>query len=298
MKSKELIKVIAAILLLIMVVILMIISYFTWVDIESKATEKIKKQCQLETREYKGRKVFIISTKEKKTNNLKILYFHGGAYVGEATEEHWNFIEKLVTDTGATVIMPDYPLTPKYNYKDVFEMITPLYKDIIEKFGSEELILAGDSAGGGISLALLEKIKLENLPIPKKTLLISPWLDVRLKNEKIDEIEKFDKELNKESLILAGISYASEDGMNSYLVNPIDGNLKGLENITIFTGTYDILNPDVYVLEERAKKVGTQINIKEYDKAGHIWIIKSNGEEELQEEGYKDFINEIINIKG
>lgn len=298
MKSKELMKVIATILLLIMFIILIIISYFTWVDIESKATEKIKEQCQIETREYKGRKVFIISTKEKKTNNSKILYFHGGAYVGEATEEHWNFIEKLVRDTGATIILPDYPLTPKYNYKDVFEMITPLYKDIIEEFGSEELILAGDSAGGGIGLALLEKIKLENLPIPKKTLLISPWLDVRLKNEKINEIEKFDEELNKESLILAGISYASEDGMDSYLVNPIDGNLENLENITIFTGTYDILNPDVYILEERAKKVGTQINIKEYDKAGHIWIIKSNGNKELQEKGYKDFINEIINIKG
>ena len=102
-----------------------------------------------------------------------------------------------------------------------------------------------------------------------------------------------DKELNKESLILAGISYASEDGINSYLVNPIEGNLKGLENIVIFTGTYDILNPDVHVLDEKAKNVGTQITIKEYDKAGHIWIIKPNSEQKITDQGYQDFIREI-----
>ena len=297
MKSKELIKIIAAIILLIMFIILLAISYFTWVDIESKATREIKETCNLEIKQYKGRNIFVITPKEGATSNIKMLYFHGGAYVAEASKYHWDFIEKLIKDTGITVIMPDYPLTPKYNYKDVFEIVIPLYKEIIQRVNTEELILAGDSAGGGISLALLERAKEENLKMPKKTLLISPWLDVRLKNEKIEQVEKFDKELNKESLILAGISYASEDGMNSYLVNPIYGDLKGLENIAIFTGTYDILNPDVHTLDEKAKSVGTQITIKEYDRAGHIWIIKPNTEQEIIDQGYQDFVKEIIDAE-
>lgn len=236
------------------------------------------------------RKVFVLKPKNQTITKTKILYFHGGSYVAEATQDHWDFIGKIVKDTGATVIMPDYPLTPKYNYKDVFEMVVPLYKELINKVPSNELILMGDSAGGGIGLALEEKIGEENLPMPSKTILISPWLDVRLNNPEIVQVQKLDKQLNKETLKLAGISYAGEDGINSYLVNPIDGDLSKLENITIFTGTYDILNPDVKILKERAEKAGTQIEVKEYEKEGHIWFIEKNGDEAIAEKAYQEML--------
>lgn len=196
---------------------------------------------------------------------------------------------------GATVILPDYPLTPKYTYKDVFNMVTPLYKEIIDKVESNNLIVMGDSAGGGIALALMERIGAEDIDMPSKTILISPWLDVRLTNPEIDEVQKIDKELNKETLKLAGIAYAGEDGMDNYLVNPIDGDLSKLENVTILTGTKDILNPDVDVLVDKAKEQGTNINVKEYDGAGHIWMIEKNSEEALIQEGYNDIIYLINN---
>ena len=196
---------------------------------------------------------------------------------------------------GATVILPDYPLTPKYTYKDVFNMVIPLYKEIIDKVDSNDLIVIGDSAGGGIALALMERIGAEDIDMPSKTILISPWLDVRLINPEIDEVQKIDKELNKETLKLAGIAYAGEDGMDNYLVNPIDGDLSKLENVTILTGTKDILNPDVDVLVDKAKEQGTNINVKEYDGAGHIWMIEKNSEEALIQEGYNDIIYLINN---
>lgn len=196
---------------------------------------------------------------------------------------------------GATVILPDYPLTPKYTYKDVFNMVIPLYKEIIDKVDSNDLIVIGDSAGGGIALALMERIGAEDIDMPSKTILISPWLDVRLTNPEIDEVQKIDKELNKETLKLAGIAYAGEDGMDNYLVNPIDGDLSKLENVTILTGTKDILNPDVDVLVDKAKEQGTNINVKEYDGAGHIWMIEKNSEEALIQEGYNDIIYLINN---
>ena len=237
-----------------------------------------------------GRNVFIVTPKNKEKSNKKVLYFHGGSYVAEATSQHWDFIEKIVNDTGATVILPDYPLTPKYNYKDVFNMVVPLYKEIITQVEPMELILMGDSAGGGLSLALEEKVAEENLPMPEKTILISPWLDVRLTNPKIDEVQKHDKQLNKETLKLAGIAYAGEDGINSYLVNPIEGDLSKLKNVIIFTGTHDILNPDVYVLQEKAKQQGTSIEIKEYEQAAHIWLIEKNSSQELQEQAYQEIL--------
>ena len=289
--KKKIAKTITGIILLIMLMIMLIITIYMLIEIESKAPEEIEIDCNLETEQFIGRKVFILTPKNTQKTNKVILYLHGGSYVAETSSDHWNFLEKVVNDTGATIILPDYPLTPKYTYKDVFTMITPLYKEIIEEVDINNLILMGDSAGGGMALALAERMGEENIQMPNKTILISPWLDVRLQNPEIDEVQKRDKELSKETLKLAGVAYAGEDGIDSYLVNPIDGNLSKLKNITILTGTNDILNPDVHVLQEKAKQIGVNIEIKEYESAGHIWIINNNSSEELVQKGYEDLIN-------
>lgn len=294
MKNKIL-KAIIGMLLVIIMISLLIIAYYMIADIETKEPKEIESTCDVKTEKFMERKIFIVTPNKVQKSNNVILYFHGGSYVAEATKNHWNFIEQLVNDTGSTVILPDYPLTPKYSYKDVFNMVEPLYKEIIEKVNTENLIIMGDSAGGGLALALEEKMCEENINMPDKTILISPWLDVRLNNPEIEEIQKKDTILNKETLKLAGIAYAGKDGIDSYLVNPIDGDLSKLKNATILTGTDDILNPDVYVLAEKAKQQGTKIDIKEYECAKHIWIIEKNSSEELIEQGYKEILR-LVNV--
>ena len=200
---------------MIIAIVLSIITYYWMIDIQTKVPEQIKQICQLETKQFMGRNIFIITPKEKEKSDIKILYFHGGSYVAEATKQHWDFIEKIVNDTGATVILPDYPLTPKYNYKDVFNMVVPLYKELVDRVEIKNLVMMGDSAGGGLALALEEKIGEENVSMPGKTILISPWLDVRLTNPEIMAVQKRDQQLNQETLKLAGIAYAGEDGMDS-----------------------------------------------------------------------------------
>lgn len=294
--KKIVLKWISRILLVILLILFMIAAYFLLIDIETKVPRKVENSCYIETKQFMSRNIFIITPKnEEIKNDTVILYFHGGAYVAEATERHWDFIENIVKDTGATVVLPDYPLTPKYNYKDVFKMVIPLYKEIVDRVDSNNLILMGDSAGGGLGLALEEKISEELLPLPIKTILISPWLDVRLNNEEIDVVQARDKQLNKDTLKLAGISYAGEDGIDNYLVNPLDGKLTNLRNIVILTGTNDILNPDVHVLLEKARKDGIDIELKEYESAAHIWMIEKNSSEELINKGYEDIIELIKN---
>lgn len=293
--KKRILEMLVITLFFILIIIVCVFSYYTLVDIKTKKPKELERSCNLEIKRFKKRNIFILTSKEEnKKSNLKILYFHGGSYMAEATEKHWKFLENIVQETGATIILPDYPLTPKYHYKDVFDMIVPLYEKIELSINcEEELILMGDSAGGGISLALLEQLSEKNVKIPKKTILISPWLDVRLTNPKIDEIQEYDKQLQKESLKIAGLTYATEEGINSNLVNPIDGDLSKIKNLTIFTGTYDILNPDVHELKEKAEKAGTNIEIKEYEEAGHIWLIDHNSDEVIVDNGYQDLIKLI-----
>lgn len=283
-------------MLIVLVLALALLAYFMIVDIETKEPRNISDLYELKVENYIGRKVFVVTPKSREKTDKIILYFHGGSYMAEATKQHWEFIGKLIDDTGATVILPDYPLTPKYNYKDVFNMVVPLYKEINERIDIENrLIVMGDSAGGGLSLALLERMSEENFKMPEKTILISPWLDVRLNNPDIEEVEKRDKKLNKEALKLSGIAYAGEDGINSYLVNPIDGDLSKIKNLTILVGTDDILNPDAYKLQEKAKEVNVEIDLKEYENASHIWLIDKDSDKEVVKKGYEDLISIINN---
>jgi acetyl esterase/lipase len=288
-------RIIINLIAIIITIIVMIFGYYMIMDIETKIPQKANESCDIETKEFMSRKIFIIKPKTEQLSKKVILYFHGGAYVAEATTLHWDFLEKLANDTKSTIVMPDYPLTPKYTYKDVFNMVEPLYKEIISKVDVKNLVMMGDSAGGGITLALAEKISQNNIQLPSKTILISPWLDVTLTNEKIKEVQKNDKDLNKEKLLIAGISYArDEEGMKSYLVKPINGPLSKLKNVIIYTGTYDILNPDTHLLQEKAKKEGIDIQIKEYEQAPHIWIINNiNKQDELQLKAYQDLVCDI-----
>ena len=287
-------KIAISIVLIIAILTGLTVSYFLFSDIESKETKEIKKNCNVEIERFMGRKIFIIRPKNENISQKKILYFHGGSYIAEMSNNHWNFIEQLVLDTGMTVIIPDYPLAPKYTYKDVFTMVKPLYKEILEEVKSNDLILMGDSAGGGLSLALIEEMAKENYELPEKTILISPWLDAKLENPQIEKVQKLDKELNKDTLKIAGIAYAGgEENLNNFLVSPIEGNLSKLKNLIIFTGSNDILTPDMYKLQEKGKKENVEIKINEYQGAGHIWLITKKAEESIIKKGYDDLLEEI-----
>ena len=287
-------KIAISIVLIIAILTGLTVSYFLFSDIESKETKEIKKNCNVEIERFMGRKIFIIRPKNENISQKKILYFHGGSYIAEMSNNHWNFIEQLVLDTGMTVIIPDYPLAPKYTYKDVFKMVKPLYKEILEEVKSNDLILMGDSAGGGLSLALIEEMAKENYELPEKTILISPWLDAKLENPQIEKVQKLDKELNKDTLKIAGIAYAGgEENLNNFLVSPIEGNLSKLKNLIIFTGSNDILTPDMYKLQEKGKKENVEIKINEYQGARHIWLITKKAEESIIKKGYDDLLEEI-----
>ena len=253
------------------------------IGIESKVRTE---NTNINSYEVNSRKVYEIIETSKIENT--IIYLHGGAYVEGIKENQIVFLEKLSKQSNSRIILLDYPLAPKYTYIDVYAMIEAVYNNEIEK--EKNIILMGDSAGGGIALGLVNKLQLENRTLPQKTILLSPWLDVTMKNTEIEKVIPYDKKLNKEVLKLAGISYAGTDGMNSYLVNPILGNYEKINNIYILSGTSDILNPDSKKLVEKNK------NIKyiEYPEAQHIFMIENNNEDTQKEQAFQDILD-IIN---
>lgn len=293
MKIKKKQIIIITIITVILIICGGLTAYFNIIEVKSVPTKQIQETCNIETEEYMERQVFVVTSQSNKDNGKKIIYLHGGSYFAEMTKNHWTLMEKLAKDTGATIIIPDYPLAPKHNCQEVFDFIEPLYKEITKQVNSEDLILMGDSAGGGMALALLEKLDHNTIDIPAKTILISPWLDVTMSNEKIQEKVPFDSMLNPGTLIEAGKIYADKLETTNYLVSPIYGDVTKLKNVTILTGTYDILNPDVYKLQEMIEEKEGTIKVNTYEDVDHEWIIGHINDEEYIKQGYDDLVDEI-----
>ena len=293
-----LVKILLVIILIGTICAVILIIYLFKGDVKARVPGYMKDEYNISEEEVENRPVYTITPQNGVTNELVIMYVHGGSYVGDLEKEHWKTCSDIINQLGCTIIVPDYPLTPKYNYKDTISMMETLYKQLIEKIDPSNFIVMGDSAGGGLSLALLEKVGEENIQMPNQTILISPWLDARLNNPEIEEVEPNDPELNKSALKIAGENYAGKDGIDSYLVNPIDGPLDKLKNVSIFTGTNDILNPDIKILQERAKEVGTEINVYETEGATHVWLLykyKDEKNDPLVQEPYKQMIELLKN---
>lgn len=200
-----------------------------------------------------------------------ILFLHGGGYAYEITSLHWVFLAKLSDALRCTITVPIYPLLPKHEHKEVFHIIVPIYQQIISHVKAQDIVIMGDSAGGGMSLALAELLKEKHLPQPGNIILISPALDMSLSNPEIHEVEKLDPILAVPALIDMGKWYGGEKGSKHYLVSPIYGDIEGLGKISLFTGTNDILYPDARKLKSIADEKGIKINYYEYPSMIHIW---------------------------
>ena len=210
---------------------------------------------------------------QKVSNNTHIVYFHGGAYIWQGDFFHWRFLRKLIRHLGYRGSYVDYPLAPEHGCAETMNMVQKSYENLVKNYPDDEFVFIGDSAGAALALALAQKLNREKYPKqPRKMILISPWLDLTLANPQIEQLAARDPLLSVKALSLAADLYARGADKSGYLLSPINGVIKGLEEIHIFTGTRDILWPDCRRFFSMAKKVHQNIFIYEYENMPHVWL--------------------------
>ena len=161
------------------------------------------------------------------------------------TRSHWRLLEALVREADAQVIAPAYKRVPFATYRDAFDLIVPLYRKYCEAHPERNIILMGDSAGGGLSLALSEHFKAEGIRLPDRLILLSPWVDGSMENEQIREYEPVDPFLSVKPLRTCADLWKGDLDVHDWHISPIYGDLKSLRNVTVFVGTDGILYPDI-----------------------------------------------------
>lgn len=232
----------------------------------------IQRKFDIEKQHFDGMDYYVFN-KEKKTSGKSILYLHGGGYIKQPSVYHWRFLSKVAKETNVKIYVPIYPKAPNHQYKESFDKVLPVYESILETSDKENIILMGDSAGGGFALALAQLLLEKGLTQPRKIILLSPWLDITMENPDAYAMEYKDPMLGIYGLIQMGKAYAGDTDSNNYLLSPINGKINGLGEITLFVGTHEVFLPDARKFRDIAISKGARINYFEYPKMNHIFVL-------------------------
>ena len=199
-----------------------------------------------------------------------LVYLHGGAYVSEIVRADWRFISRLA-DAGCQAEIPIYGLAPQHTYRDAFPAITAVHRALLDRFDPHAVFWAGDSAGGGLALAVTQTLPTAGLAPPARLILLSPWLDITMSNPGIAQIAPRDPWLSPAGLIECRRAWAGGDDPRDPRLSPINGPLDGLPPLDLFTGTAEIFRPDVRLLAQRATDAGIPVRLTEADGAFHVY---------------------------
>lgn len=191
-----------------------------------------------------------------------IIYVHGGGYVAGSCNDHRGFVSKFAKKTGITNLVYEYRLAPENPFPAALDDSIKVYQWLlVSGFKPENMIIAGESAGGGLCLAILLALKERNIALPVAAVAISPWTDLTCSSDSYRTKNKVSlAPLN--SWTIFSKYYSGENEPTNPLISPLFGDLKGLPPILINSGVDDELFEDGEKFYLKAKRAGVDITFK------------------------------------
>ncbi|MCH5268360.1 MAG: alpha/beta hydrolase [Lachnospiraceae bacterium] len=203
-----------------------------------------------------------------------LMQLHGGGYVNPLRNVYRNFAKKYAgMCEGIKVFSVDYRVAPEHTHPAALLDVVDAYKMILEQgYSGDEIFVAGDSAGGGLAVALCMWLREHNLPLPAKLVLMSPWLDMTASGESYEE--NFDKDPmfggTKESMIYRG-DYLGDYSPEEPYLSPLFGDFTDMPPMLIQVGEIEMLRSDGERAAEKAKEVGSEAKLQVYQGMFHVF---------------------------
>ena len=210
---------------------------------------------------------------EGAVSDAVILYFHGGGYVGGSIASHRNLTGSLALASNCKVLSVEYRLAPESPHPAAVEDAINSYKWLLsEGYDPKKIAICGDSAGGGLAIAVQLKIRDEGLPLPAASAPISPWIDMGLSGDTMstrqsrDPLIRLDLIREFKSQFL-GPNNNSDDPYAS----PLQADLCGLPPMLIHGGDDEMLLSDSQRLAEKASAAGVLVTLEVWPEMIHVW---------------------------
>jgi epsilon-lactone hydrolase len=200
---------------------------------------------------------------------LTVLYLHGGGYMAPISAWQVRYAARMAEDLRARIVLPDYPLAPEHSWRDSHDDLVALATRLATE---GELVIAGDSSGGGLALALAESLRDRGAPQPRRLLLISPWVDLTTSTPETAALDALDPWLYLGKVhAYAGWWAGTPDDLGRPEVSPGLGDLAGLPPALMFCGTRDLLVPGCRLLARRAAEAGWDLTYVEEPDLIHVY---------------------------
>jgi acetyl esterase/lipase len=202
-----------------------------------------------------------------------IQYAHGGAYTAGSVISHRPFCALLSAKTGATVLDVDYRLAPEHPFPAAVDDAVAAYGWLTgaEEVDPRHVVLAGDSAGGGLALATLVALRDAGRPLPAGAALLSPWADLTMTAETYRTRAEVDPICNAEALSWSADAYLAGTAADHPLASPGRADLRGLPPLLVHVGDLEVLLDDARLVAERARAAGVEVTFAEVPEVIHVW---------------------------
>jgi epsilon-lactone hydrolase len=204
-------------------------------------------------------------------NGTTLLYLHGGGYFGCSAREY-RPISTFFAQQGFRVFAPDYRLAPEHPFPAAVEDATASYRGLLSAgHAPQNLVVAGDSAGGGLTLSLLLALRAATVPLPAAAALFSPWTDLAVTGDSIRTNARRCAMFNGPDVGPSARYYLGSTDPRNPLASPLYADLAKLPPMLIHVGTDEILLDDSTRLAERARAAGVPVEIKIWPVVPHAW---------------------------
>jgi acetyl esterase/lipase len=201
-----------------------------------------------------------------------VVYFHGGGYVIGDVRGYADIATRISAGAAETFSVA-YRLAPEDTFPTALDDAERAYRAIVAERDPGSVIVAGDSAGGGLALALILRLQETSGPLPAGVVVLSPWADLSLTSESLERNAEADPVLSREALQAWSEAYLAGASPTDPLASPVFGDYSGWPPMLIFTGSADVLEDDARRVAEAARKAGVDVDLTAVDGMVHSWML-------------------------
>jgi acetyl esterase/lipase len=201
-----------------------------------------------------------------------ILYLHGGAFIMGGCQMHRQFVSHIARASGIRAVLPEYRLAPEHRFPAAVDDVVSIYRSLISTgLTPDEIVLAGDSAGANLAMALMLKLRDAGDPLPAAACLLCPWIDLALAGESITTNADNDPWFRAEVIRHVASLYCDQNQIMNPLVSPVYADASGLPPLYIQVGGDEILLSDSTRLVDNVRSSGGRVEIEVWPGMWHVF---------------------------
>lgn len=201
-----------------------------------------------------------------------VLLLHGGGYVSGSCVTHREMASRLSSLSGMPVWVPDYRRAPEEPFPAATDDCLTAYHSLLNTgMDPARIVLCGDSAGGGLVVALMYQLRELNLPMPAAGVLLSPWLDLEMNAKSVEANAEKDPSITRDGLSECGRDYVAGGDPKNPLASPCYGDPKGLPPLYINVGELEVLLDDARDFSKKAEDAGVDVTLQVAPGLWHVY---------------------------